>query len=153
MWQRFDLSMCICYIIAEGFFFILSFFVGYILSFCLVRLGTVRISARAGAHIECMCSRLRAKDVTITNVIIKTPDRKWDWGVCDVMPGSDGLRILMIFEKKQWVEIWRWTKRVEIRTWARLVQLGLRDAPRVCWVRWNGQHSKKLCPSPFVWKD
>ena len=66
----------ICYIIAEGFFFILSFFVGYILSFCLVRLRTVRLSARAGAHIECRCSRSRTEDVTITNVIIKTPDRK-----------------------------------------------------------------------------
>ena len=31
--------------------------------------------------------------MTITNVIIKTPDRKLDWGVNDVMPGSDGLRI------------------------------------------------------------
>ena len=88
-----------CYIIAEGFFFILSFFVGYILSFGLVRLRTIRFSARAGAHIECRCSCSRAEDVTITNVIIKTPDRKWNWGVKDVMPGSDGLRILVIFEK------------------------------------------------------
>ena len=46
-----------------------------------------------------MCSCSRAEDVTITNVIIKSPDRKWDWGVNDVMPGSDGLAILMIFEK------------------------------------------------------
>ena len=70
----------ICYIIVEGFFFILSFFVGYILSFGLVRLRTNRFSARAGAHIECRCSRSCAEDVTITDVIIKTPDRKWDWG-------------------------------------------------------------------------
>ena len=34
-------------------FFILSFFLGYILSFGLVRLRTIRLSARAGAHIEC----------------------------------------------------------------------------------------------------
>ena len=31
--------------------------------------------------------------MTITNVIIKTPDRKFDWGVNDDMPGSDGLII------------------------------------------------------------
>ena len=41
----------ICYIIAEGFF-ILSFFVGYILSFGLVRLRTFRLCARVGARIE-----------------------------------------------------------------------------------------------------
>ena len=29
--------------------------------------------------------------MTITNVIIKTPDSKRDWGVNDVMAGSDGL--------------------------------------------------------------
>ena len=51
--------------------FILSFFVVYILSF-----GLVRLSARASAHTECRCSRARTEDVTITNVIIKTPNRK-----------------------------------------------------------------------------
>ena len=80
-------------------FFILSFFVGYILSFDLVRLRTIRLSARACAHIECRCSRSDAGDVTITNVIIKTPDRKSDWGMDDVMSGSGGLGISMIFEK------------------------------------------------------
>ena len=64
------------YIIAEGFFYILSFFVGYILSFGLVRLRTFRLSARVGAHIERRYSRFRREDVTITDVIIKTPDRK-----------------------------------------------------------------------------
>ena len=52
-------------------FFILSFFVDYILSFGLVRLRTIRLSARVGAHIECRCLRLREEDVTITDVIIK----------------------------------------------------------------------------------
>ena len=33
------------------------------------------------------------------NVIIKTPDGKWDCSVNDVMPGSDGLGIVVIFEK------------------------------------------------------
>ena len=93
--------------------FILSFFVGYILSFGLVRLRTIRLSARAGAHIECRCSSSCAKDVTITNVIIKPPHRKWDWGVNDVMPGSEGLGILVIFEKEL----------VEIRLCARPVEL------------------------------
>ena len=37
--------------------------------------------------------------MTITNVIIKTPDRKLDWGVNDVMPGSDGLRIWWFLKK------------------------------------------------------
>ena len=77
-------------------FFILSFFVGYILSFGLVRLRTIRLSARAGTHIERRCSRSRAEDVTITDVIIKTPDRKWDRGANDVMLGSDGLGFLVI---------------------------------------------------------
>ena len=57
-------------------FFILSFFVGYILSFGLVRLITFRLRARIGAHIEQRCSRSRGEDVTITDVIIKTPARK-----------------------------------------------------------------------------
>ena len=65
---------------------ILSFFVGYILSFSLIRLRTIRLSARAGAHIECRCSRSCAEDATITYVIIKTQDRKWDCGANDVMP-------------------------------------------------------------------
>ena len=81
-------------------FFISSFFVGYILPFGLVRLRTIRLSARAGAHIECRFSRSRAEDVTITDVIIKTPDRKWVWDVNDLMHRSDGLRILVIFEKR-----------------------------------------------------
>ena len=60
------------------FFFILSFFIGYILSFGLVRLRTIRHSARVGTYIERRCSRSRGEDVTITHVIIKTPDKKWD---------------------------------------------------------------------------
>ena len=61
-------------------FLILSYFVGYILSFGLVRLRTIRLSARVGPHIVRRCSRLRGEDVTNTDVIIKTPDRKYDWG-------------------------------------------------------------------------
>ena len=86
-------------------FFILSFFVGYILSLGLVRLRTIRLNARAGAHIEYRCSRSCAEDVTITDVLIKTPDGKWDWDVNDVMPGSDGLGFLVILKKKELVKI------------------------------------------------
>ena len=68
-------------------------------SFGLVRLRTIRLSARAGTHIGRRCSRSCAEDVTITDVIIKTPDRKQVWGVNDVMPGSDGLRFLVILKK------------------------------------------------------
>ena len=106
----------------KDLFFLLSFFVGYILSFGLVRLRTIRLSARSGAHIE-WSSRSPPEDVTITNVIIKTPNRKCHWGVNDVMPGSEGLGILVIFEKKQLVKICLWARLVEIRTWARPVQL------------------------------
>ena len=114
------------------FFFILSFFVGYILTFGLVRLRTIWLSACAGAHIECS-SRLHAENVTIIDVIIKIPDRKWDWGVNDVKPRSDGLGILVIFEKSS-----------ELRSVAGRGQSSwsLRDVSHVCWVRWNGQHSK-----------
>ena len=57
-------------------FFILSFFVGYILSFGLVRLKTIWFSACAGTLIEHRCSHSCVEDVTIADVIIKTPDRE-----------------------------------------------------------------------------
>ena len=79
-------------------FLMLIIFRNYILSFSLVGLWTIRLSAGAGAHIE-YSSSLPTDDMTIINVIIKTPDRKYDWGVNDVMPGSEGLRFLVIFAK------------------------------------------------------
>ena len=109
-------------------FFILSFFIGYILSFSLVRLRTIRLCARVGAYIERRCSHSCGEDVTITDVIIKTPDRKWDWDMNDIMPGSDELRILGDFWKKavswdsKWVDFW---------TWARPVQLWTMGCPHV----------------------
>ena len=48
-----------------------------------------------------MFTRARVEDVTITDVTIKTPDRKYDRG-CE----CDGLRILEFEKKKQLVEIW-----------------------------------------------
>ena len=75
----------------------------------MVGLWTIRLSACAVAHIECS-SRSRAEDMTITNVIIKTPDRKWDWYVNDVMPGSENL----VISKKTLVEIWLWARPVQL---------------------------------------
>ena len=51
--------------------------------------------------------------------------------VNDVMPGSDGLRIWVIFKKKQLVEIWTWTKRVDFWTCGRPVQLWTTGCLRV----------------------
>ena len=125
----------ICSIIAEGFFFILSFFVGYILSFGLVRLRTIRLSAPVGAHIECRCSRSRGEDVTITDVILKTPDSKWDWGCEWRHTRKRWAEDFGDFWKKQLVEIWLWVKRVDFWTWARSVQFG----PTGCAARLLGQ--------------
>ena len=96
-----------CYIIAEGFFSYYHFFVGYVLSFSLVRHRTIRLSGRVGAHIEGRCSCSRGEDVKITDVIIKKNRvGNMTGDVNDVMPGSDGLRILGYFwKKKELVEI------------------------------------------------
>ena len=56
-------------------------------------------SGYLGAHIKCRCSRLRGEDVTVTDVIIKKPDRKRPGDVNDVMLGSDGLGFLGILKK------------------------------------------------------
>ena len=71
-------------------------------------------------------------DVTITDVTIKPQIGNRTGDVIDVMPGSDGPRILE-FEKNR-VEIWAWTKKVDFRSSPRPDQLGLRNVPRVCWV-------------------
>ena len=90
-----------CYIIAEGFF-ILSFFVGYILSFGLVRLRTIRLSARLGAHIERRCSRSRGGGGDNHRCYNKKPRIGNRTGCMnDVMLRSDGLRILGDFWKKK----------------------------------------------------
>ena len=59
-------------------FFILSFLVVYILSFGLVRLRTIRLSARAGAHIECS-SRLRCGGCDNHKCHNKNP--RWEMGL------------------------------------------------------------------------
>ena len=113
-------------------FFILILFVNYILSFSLVRLRIIWLSARAGAHIE-YSSSSRAEDVTITNVIIKTPDRKCDWGVNDVMPGSDGLGFLVILKKSCLLRSDSGQGELRFGPGRGQSSCGLRDARRVCW--------------------
>ena len=123
-----------CHNCGRIFFFILSFFIGYILSFGLVRLRTFRLNARVGAHIERRRSHSCGEDVTITDVIIKTPDSKCDWGCewCHARKRWTG--ILGYFWKKELAEIWDWTKQVGIQIWVRLVQLFAVGCVRICWV-------------------
>ena len=109
--------------------FILSFFVGYILSFGLVRLRSIRLSAQVGAHIERRCSRSHREDVIITDVIIK-PRIEIGLGMwMTSCPEAMSRGFWVIFEKKKLVDIWNWTS--ELRSEPRWVQLGLRDALRV----------------------
>ena len=114
---------------------------------CVVGLWTIRLSAGTGPHIEyCSCLYM-----TIPNVIIKTPDRYCDWGVNDVIPGSDDFGD---FWKKQLrFDFWLWARpvqpgatgcaarllgqRVEISTQGRAVHLGVG-----CGRCRNSQHSK-----------
>ena len=145
-----------------GMIFLLIIFVNYILSFGLVGLWTIRLSAHAGAHIE-YSSRSHAEDMTITNVIIKTPNRKWDWGVNHVMPGSYGEGIWW-FQKRHQLRFWLWARPiqlgatgcmacvlgqlVEILTLGWAVHLGVG-----CGQCKNSQHSKNCVPlSPGVKK-
>ena len=65
------------------------------------------------------------EDVSVTNVIIKTPEGKCDWGVNDVMLGSDGQGILVIFEK---------SSQLRVEPGRGQSSCGQRDAQRVCWV-------------------
>ena len=105
-------------------FLILSFFVLYILSVH----GLVRC-------IECRCSRTRGKDVTITDVTLKTPDRNRTGDVNDVMPGSDGLGFLVILNKSSELRFGLRRSELIFRTWARPVRLWTRGCARVFWVR------------------
>ena len=87
-----------CYIIAEGFFYIIIFRWLYLIF--RFRLRNIRLRVRVVAHIKRWCSRSRGDDVTITDVIIKPPDRKWDLGCewCHARKRWAG--ILGDFEKK-----------------------------------------------------
>ena len=87
----------LCNMITEWFFYINHFS----LYTFIIRFGwALNYSAPStGAHTE-YSSRSLEEDMTITNVIIKTPDNKWDWGVNDVLPKSDGLRIWWFWKKR-----------------------------------------------------
>ena len=100
--------------------FFISFFVGYILSFGLVRLRTFRLSARVGAHIERRCSRSRREDVTIIDAIIKKTNSKWNWGCEWCHARKIWAGVLGYFEQSSYL-IFE----------PRRVQLGLGCAPRV----------------------
>ena len=66
----------------------------------------------------------RGEDVTITDVTIKTPDRKEGPGdVNDVMPGSDGLVFLVILNKSSELRFGLRRSELIFRTWARSVSL------------------------------
>ena len=133
-------------------FFILSFFIGYILSFGLVRLRTIWLSARVGAHIERRCSCSCWEDMTITDVIIKTWNRKWDWGCDEVMPGSNGLRILGDF----WKKAVSWDLHLDKASWFSSLDearpVGSTWCAVHCWVRWNSQHSRNSVSLSSCWK-
>ena len=89
-----------CYIIAERFFFILSFFVLYILPFGLVH-GLVRCT-----HWMQVFTRSGGGGMWQSQIGNRTGD------VNDVMPGSDGLRILEF--KKKTV---KWDSSLEKGSW------------------------------------
>ena len=81
-----------CYIITDWYFFYINHF-SLIIFYLSLWLDLELFSSKCRCtHIE-YSSSSRAEDMTIINVIIKTPVRKYYWGVNDVMPGSDGLRI------------------------------------------------------------
>ena len=134
------------------FFFILSFFVGYILSFGLVRLRTIRLSARLGAHIECRCSRSRGEDVTITDLIIKNLDRKCNRG-CEWRHA-----------RKRWAKDFGWflkkavswdLNRDEASWFSSLGEarpVGSTRCAARCWVIWNSQHSRNCASLSSCWK-
>ena len=129
-------------------FFILSFFVGYILWFGLVRLRTIRLSARAGTHIEHRCTRSRTEDVTITDVMIKTPERTGVWMTS--CPEAMGWDPWWLWKKAvSWdmtLDEASWDPKLGEASWDLKLDeaspIGTTGCAACCWVRWNSQHSK-----------
>ena len=66
---------------------------------------------------------MRVKDVTITDVTIKTADRKWTGDVNDIMPGNDGLGFLVILNKSSELRFGLRRSRLTFWTWARPASL------------------------------
>ena len=132
-------------IFVRRIFFILLFFIGYILSLGLVRLRTIWLSARVGTDFNAGVHAC-GEEVTITDVIIKTLDRKLDWGCewCharEVM-GWDS----WVFYKNQLVEIWtKMSPVVCCGVCARWLGQWVES-----WRRTNSQHRKIVSLSPHV---
>ena len=101
-------------------FFILSFFVGYIFSFGLVRLWTIRLNACAGTHIEVFtfvrggCENHRCHN--------KNPGRKFTGVRKTSCPEAMGWDSWWFWKKKQLVEIQLCARPLEIWSWTRRVQ-------------------------------
>ena len=106
-----------------------------------------------GAHIECRSSRACGADGTITDVTIKTTDRKWDpgtwmtscpeamgWGFGNLKKKNSSLR----FDARG---------RKLIFGARRGQTCSLRRGAACGGVRWKSQHSKKLCLSLLMSKN
>ena len=146
-----------------GMIFLFIIFVNNVLSFGLVGLWTIRLSACAGAHIG-YSSRSRAEDMTITNVIIKPQigngtavwmtscpeamgwkfgnfekDVSWDLILGEASPaGGYGIRSAFVGSESWDVTLGRAVQRlVEILTLGRAVQQGVG-----CGRCMNSQYSK-----------
>ena len=89
----------------------------------MVRLRTFRLLVQAFTLMRGGCDNHKCHN--------KNP-RLWDWGVNDVMPGSDRLRILVIFEKSLRSDAGQ--SELTFGLGRSQSSCGLRDAPRVCWV-------------------
>ena len=88
--------------------------------------------------------------MTITDVIKKNPDRKYDLG-CEWRHARK-LRILVIFKKKAV----SWDSNLGESSWfldlgeaSPVIDYGM---PARCWVRWNSQHSRNCVSLSSYWK-
>ena len=87
-----------------------------------VKFSFITITSRS--HWAQIFTLARRGGMTITDVIIKTLDRKIGLGMWMMScPEAMGWGFWVIFEKKHLVEIGSWTKRVDFWTWARPIQL------------------------------
>ena len=67
-------------------------------------------------------------------------------------PEAMGWGFWVIFEKKQLVEIWSWTKRVDFLDLGEASPVGSTRCVVRCWDRWNSQHSKNYVSLSSCWK-
>ena len=122
-----------CYIIAEWFFLYYHF--SLVISYHSVWLGLELFGL---VHVQ--VHTLRAEDMTITYVIIKTPDRNETGVWITSCPEAMGWEFWWFLKKAV-----SWDLNLGEASWFLSLgeaSWGLRDAPWFCWVRWNGQHSQ-----------